>query len=328
MELRQLEHFVAVAEEQSFTRAARRVNIVQSGLSMSIRTLERELGARLFVRTPKRVGLTSAGRTLLPAAKKVLADVRRATEAVDETQRLLRGTLLVGSAPALPAAFDLPTLLGRFCRAYPKVRIEVRQAAAAAVLRDVRTGAVDVGFVATPGHVAPKGVRIVPVAQSAMTFACGLRHRLAKRSSVTLSEIAGERFIEFNTEWTIRNIVDRLFSHGGLQRDIAMVVNDVHLLLGFVEHALGVALVPEVFARFPEKVHYIPLRSARLDDVRLVVACANREPPSAAVRALHVMIAEAVTKEKTAPPEGRARADLVRRHAAASATTSAAALSD
>ena len=78
MEVRQLEQFVAVAEERSFTRAARRVNIVQSGLSMAIRTLERQVGAALFVRGPKRLSLTPAGRALLPAARRALAAVRDA----------------------------------------------------------------------------------------------------------------------------------------------------------------------------------------------------------------------------------------------------------
>ena len=311
MELRQLEHFVAVAEEQSFTRAARRVNIVQSGLSMSIRTLERELGARLFLRAPKRVALTAAGRTLLPEAKRVLADVRHATDAVAETQGQVRGTLLVGSAPALPAAFDLPTLLGKYCRAYPEVRVEVRQGAAAALFRAVRTGLVDVGFIGMPGDVAPKGVHVVPVAQSPMVFACGARHRFAKRTRVSVNELAGERFIDFNKEWTIRAIVDRIFADADVERDTAIVVNDVSFLLGFVEHGLGIALVPQVFARFHARVRYIPLTGAHAD-VRLVIACASREPPTAAVRALHLVIAEAVAADKTAPREARELADRIR----------------
>ena len=301
MEIRQLEHFVAVAEEHSFTRAARRVNIVQSGLSMSIRTLERELGAPLFIRAPSRVGLTSAGRTLLPEARRVLADVRRATTAVSETQRALRGTLLVGSSPALPAAFDLPTLLGRFRNAYPGVRVEVRQSSSLELLRAVRTGAVDVGFVGMPADATPRGVKVIPVSQSPIAFACSLHHRLADRSTMTLAAIRAERFIDFGREWAVRSIADRLFARAGIERDSAMVVNDIPLLLGLVEHGLGVALVPRVFARFPAKVRYIPLRGVQ-SEVRMVIVCANREPTGAAVRALHRMIAEAVATANEAAP--------------------------
>ena len=147
-----------------------------------------------------------------------------------------------------------------------------------------------------------------------MLFACGPQHRLAKRRAIDISQLAGERFIDFDKEWAIRRISDRIFEQADVERDTAMVVNDVHLLLGFVAHGLGVALVPEVFRRFPEQVSYLPLQSAKHSDVRLVVACANREPPSAAVRALHTIIAEAVATEETAPPEARSKANLFLQH--------------
>ena len=91
MELRQLEHFVAVAEERSFTRAARRSNIVQSGLSMSMRALEEEVGTKLFKRSVRGVVLTPAGEAMLPEARRAIAAVTSARVAVDATQGLLRG---------------------------------------------------------------------------------------------------------------------------------------------------------------------------------------------------------------------------------------------
>ena len=88
MELRQLEHVVAAAEELHFTRAAQRLHIVQSGLSASVRGLERELGASLFVRSSRRVELTPAGRALLPEARRALAAARAAADAVARPRRL------------------------------------------------------------------------------------------------------------------------------------------------------------------------------------------------------------------------------------------------
>ncbi|MYS56302.1 LysR family transcriptional regulator, partial [Streptomyces sp. SID6013] len=96
MELRHLQHFVAVAEDQHFTRAAERLLVSQSGLSASIRALERELRAPLFVRTTRRVTLTEAGRALLGEAQRILAQVRSAHEAVAAVQGVLRGTLSLG----------------------------------------------------------------------------------------------------------------------------------------------------------------------------------------------------------------------------------------
>src|SRR5581483_9448598 len=113
MELRRIEHFVAVAEERHFTRAARRAHIVQSGLSASIKALERDLGTPLLVRSTRRVELTAAGEAFLVEARRVLAAVAAAREAVAAVQGLLRGTLAVGIMQA-HAAVDLPAVLGRF----------------------------------------------------------------------------------------------------------------------------------------------------------------------------------------------------------------------
>ena len=100
MELRQLNHFVAVAEEQSFTNAARRLSYVQSALSVSIQSLERELGVRLFERTTHRVALTDAGDALLPSARQILASVEQTRDIAAALRGVLRGCLLYTSDAA------------------------------------------------------------------------------------------------------------------------------------------------------------------------------------------------------------------------------------
>lgn len=107
MELRHLEYFIAVAEERHFTRAAERMRVAQSGLSASIRTLERELGADLFIRSTRRVELTEAGRALLIEAHRTLASVDAARDAVAAVQGLLRGTVSVGTEQCL-GVINLP----------------------------------------------------------------------------------------------------------------------------------------------------------------------------------------------------------------------------
>ena len=133
MELRQLEHFVAAAEEGHFSRAADRANIVQSGLSASIRALERELGTRLFDRTTRRVELTESGRALLTEARRVLGAAAAAREAVAGVEGLQRGTLSLGIMQSL-GAVQLPALLARFHSSHPGVDIRLRQASIIASL--------------------------------------------------------------------------------------------------------------------------------------------------------------------------------------------------
>jgi DNA-binding transcriptional LysR family regulator len=284
MEVRQLEQFVAVAEEHSFTRAARRVNIVQSGLSMAIRTLERELGGALFVRGPKRLTLTPAGRALLPAARRALVALRDAREVVVETERLLRGTLSIGSAPALPTVVDLPVILARFRSEYPNVVLRVRQGSAPEVMEDVRSGALDVGLIAWTGP-APPGVTAMPLARSPMVLVCATSHRFAIRRRVAVAELRDESFVDCHRDWTIRRIADQILAAAGIQRVSSIVVNDLPFLLGFVEHGLGVALVPRVVSRFPAKVRYVAL-TPKQPQWRLVAAFAGDCPAGAAARAL------------------------------------------
>ncbi|HVM68743.1 MAG TPA: LysR family transcriptional regulator, partial [Gaiellaceae bacterium] len=158
MDLRQLEHFVAVAEERHFTRAARRVHIVQSGLSASIRGLEEELGTPLLLRTTRRVDLTAAGRLLYTKAKDVLSAARETKEALASFTRLERGTLTIGTAHSLAAFVDLPAVLGRFHTAHPGVEIRLSQGGSASLLDRVRDGLEDVACVPLSGALPP-GVR-------------------------------------------------------------------------------------------------------------------------------------------------------------------------
>ena len=97
MELRALDYFVVVAEERNFTRAAARLHVVQSGVSATIKALERELGAELLARTSRRVELTDAGTALLPKARAALEAAQAARDAVDEARGGVRGTLRIGT---------------------------------------------------------------------------------------------------------------------------------------------------------------------------------------------------------------------------------------
>src|SRR5215467_12368945 len=122
MDLRQLEYFVAVAEEQNFTRAAERVHISQSGVSAQIRQLERELGAELFDRSARTATLTVAGKAALEHARSTLAAAAAVGQAVDEVTGLIRGRVTVGmvSGCTLAPLFDV---LAAFHDAHPGVEL-------------------------------------------------------------------------------------------------------------------------------------------------------------------------------------------------------------
>lgn len=252
MELRQLQHFVAVAEERHFTRAAQRVNIVQSALSSSIRALEEELAAKLFIRSTRQVRLTAAGQALLDKARIAIAAVRDARDAVAAVQGLRRGRLSIGTVQSLPAFLDLPTLIERFHGLYPDIEVRLCQGSSSQLLDKIRDGRLDLAFL--PLGEPPQDVATTMIACDALVLACAPSHALAGRHDLSLAELRDEPFVDFQPDWGTRTLVDRSFLDAGIERRIAFEVNDLETLLALVRRNLGIALLPEavVAARLPD----------------------------------------------------------------------------
>lgn len=246
MELRQLQHFVAVAEEMHFTRAARRVNIVQSALSTSIRALEDELAAKLFMRNTRQVQLTAAGRVFLDKARLALEAVREARDAVAAVQGLTRGRLAIGTVQSLPAFVDLPALLASFHELYPGIEVRLCQGNADHLVDKIRSGAIDLAIV--PLIEAPRGIATKMIACEYLVAISAKDHPLAGRSDVPLSAFRDEPFVDFEQAWGTRQLVDTGFRHAGVERRVAFEVNDLGTLIELVSRGLGVALVPEAIA--------------------------------------------------------------------------------
>jgi DNA-binding transcriptional LysR family regulator len=147
-------HFVAVAEERHFTRAAARMHVAQSSPSASIGALERELGEALFVRDNRWVALTQAGRALLPAARRALAAADEGRAAVAGVRGVLHGQLNAGAIQTL-GVVDLAALLAAFRRGHPGVTIRPSHDAASVLARAAADAELDIAFI--DGPVDPAG---------------------------------------------------------------------------------------------------------------------------------------------------------------------------
>ncbi|MEV7793307.1 LysR substrate-binding domain-containing protein [Streptomyces sp. NPDC087512] len=258
MELRHLRHFVAVAEDQHFTRAAERLMVSQSGLSASIRALERELRAPLFVRTTRRVTLTEAGRALLGEARRILAQVRSAHEAVAAVQGVLRGTLSLGTEQCI-AGVPVAGLLAAFRRRHPDVEIRLRQAGSGELAEEVAAGRLDLAF-AYRTQADTEQLRCVSLAREPMTVLCHPGHRLATGEAVlTPRDLAEEVFVDFHPDWGPRRVTDAAFAAAGVRRTVALEVNDVHGLLDLLDENLGIAVVPRHFRHKRASLASLPL---------------------------------------------------------------------
>jgi DNA-binding transcriptional LysR family regulator len=264
VDLKQLEHFVAVAEERHFTRAARRLNLVQSGLSASIRSLEEDLGGPLFNRSTRRVALTPAGEVLFAEAQRVLAAARDARHAVTQVHGLARGRLSIGAIQGLAPFVDLPASLGQFRAAFGGIDIELTLDGSRALIDEVREGRLDLAFTQPPdASLDDLGSHMF--ACEGMVVVCATHHRLAGASELELDDLIDETFADLRPEWSVRRLVDRCFATVGLQRRSSFEVNDMPMLLELAAHGLAIAMVPEsVAAARVRNTRGAPLATATL----------------------------------------------------------------
>ncbi|GII91948.1 LysR family transcriptional regulator [Sinosporangium siamense] len=247
MDLQQMRYVVAVAETNSFTRAAERCLVVQSALSHQIARLERELGARLFERTSRRVRLTPAGMAFLPAARQCLDAAERAAAEVAAAVGEVRGRLAVGLIPTVAAA-DIPGALLGYRRKYPHVRISLRVGASEDLVEQVKQGSLDVAFLGLPPTMRPEGVAAHELARDRLVAVVAPDHPLADEPAVSLRRLSSETFVDFPAGTAGRIQSDLAFSAAGLSRDVAFEVTTADYVTRLVGPGLGVAMLPSAFA--------------------------------------------------------------------------------
>ena len=282
--LEALRRFVVVAEELSFTKAARRLHVVQSGVSSVIAALERELGAPLFDRDRHAVTLTEAGRALLPEARATLAAAQAAADAVAETTAGLRGTLRVGTMIST-GAVDVSEVLSRFHRTHPGVAVRLRQApgGSAEMARAVADGSLDLALLSLPGE-PPAGVAVRQLEEEPMVLICAPGHGLADSPGVAVGLLGDETFVDFPVGWGTRAITDRAFAAAGVERQVAFEVANYGTAASLVGNGLGIAFVPvSAAAEMPEVVQVTVDSPAMTWRVQVATAASHR--PSAAARA-------------------------------------------
>ena len=189
MELRQLEYFVAVAEEANFTRAAERIRVAQPAVSAQIQRLEREVGQSLLDRSRRAVRLTAAGEAALPYARAALAAVADIHVAVDELTQLVRGTVTIGTVTT--HSVDIPSLLADFHAEHPSVEITLSTDSSDALIDKVRTGQLDMAIVSVGPDERPDGLD-VPASVS--------RNRDGLRALAIVPELRGRLVLAWRSD--------------------------------------------------------------------------------------------------------------------------------
>ncbi|MFF3359341.1 LysR family transcriptional regulator [Streptomyces sp. NPDC002917] len=292
MELRQLEYFVAVAEEANFTRAAVRLHVVQSAVSTTIKNLERELRTPLLERTPKRVLLTDAGAALLPRAHAALDAAREAADAVGEVRGGLRGTLRLGAITTV-GLIDLPVFLGEYHRRHPGVFLQTSAAPSGSqgLIDALLERRLDLAFVSGPGP-RPTGITLTALATSVLDLVVPAAHPLAKRRTVSITELAGLDFVDFPAGYSNRTVADRAFAAASVPHRVAIEITDLTTGVAYVRNGLGVALLPRVaLGQGQDDVATLTVDDADLE-WQFSLAAPSERTPGAAARAMIAMAHE------------------------------------
>lgn len=187
MEIRQLQYFLAVADELHFGRAAERLHIVQSAVSQQLRRLERELGVTLFERTTRTVRLTEAGRRLVPEAREVLDAVDRARSAIEDLRVERHDTVRLGTSDGL--GVRLNDVLGEFTARADGCQLELVTAPTDERLKRVRRGELDATLVR--GVADSSDLEFLELWNDPLMVALPARHDLAVRQAIDLADLAG-----------------------------------------------------------------------------------------------------------------------------------------
>jgi DNA-binding transcriptional LysR family regulator len=234
--------FLAVANSGSFSKAAIELNLSPSALTVQIQQLEEWLGVSLLERSPRQVSLTAAGHNNRGAMEKLLLDLDNIVSGSRDLAALRRGVVTIAALPSLCAG-ALPPILKTFREQFPGVEVRLRDVVAQRIDALVRDGEVDfgVGVRARMSH----GLDFQVVMVDRLSLFVPAHHALAKRSSITLSELAGEPIILTGRDSSVRERVEQLFSEEELMLTPSLEANYMSTVMALVRQGLGMTLLPE-----------------------------------------------------------------------------------
>lgn len=264
MDIRQLRHFVTVADALHFGRAAEQLHMTQPPLSQSIRLLEQDLGIVLFTRTRRSVALTAVGAQFLPHARKVLEDAQKLPEIARRLSRGEIGTLRIGFVST--AAYSLlPGLVSRYKARFPEVDIQLREATSDVQIDALLSGAADAGLlIAPPDRALPAPLTYRTLRREPLVAAVPLDWLESGRMTATpgFAEIADAALILFPRHGApaLHDLITGYYARHGTAPAMGQPAMQMQTIVSLVSAGMGIALVPESLREMARTgVAYLPL---------------------------------------------------------------------
>lgn len=242
MDLGQLEAFVQVAGQRSFSRAAEALFLTQPSVTARIQALERDLGERLFERSGRGVRLTEVGACFLPHAERVLQALNTGRDAIDSLRNLQSGSLVIASATTV-STFILPNLLKVFRSRFPRVEVSVKTGRSEQVLQMLLQDEAQVGLVRAVYH---QDIETKGLIEDELVLVANPEHELANLGKVTVEQLGEHAFIFFDRNSSYYSLAQGLFRQHGVVPRTQMEMDSMEASKAMVEEGLGIALLPRM----------------------------------------------------------------------------------
>lgn len=289
MNLEQLRAFVTVAQLGNFTRAAEHLHLAQPSLSRQISTLEQSLGAELFHRARAGSTLTVAGESLLPLARRMLADAASVRRELDELAGLRRGRVRLGATPTLCISL-VAEVLSVFHAAHPGIELHITERGSRGLLDDLGGGELDLALITTSDAASAERFTVTPLlVEELVVISSSSAPPLTTRRSIGLDDVAALPQVVFSSTYDLRATTDAAFAAAGLTPHRVIEGAEMDAVLRFVERGIGVAIVPAMVL-----IERSGLRSVRLSDPTLTrtisVARVTDMAPTTAVEVMQQTI--------------------------------------
>ncbi len=246
MQLQQLRYFLAVVDTRHFTQAADALGVSQPTLSKQIHTLEATLGAALFDRVRGAVALTAAGETLLPLARRMVADADAARVAVGELTGLRRGEVRLGATPSLCSSL-VPAVLRIFRTAHPGVALHITEGGSSDLIAGLLAHQLDLALIVSPDVGLDPGLEAAPILAESLVVASQLAGPPPTVSrELELTELQYQPLVMFRPGYDLRDATLEACRRAGFTPSYAVEGGEMDAVLAFVEAGLGVAVVPSM----------------------------------------------------------------------------------
>ncbi len=261
MELNELNAFLAVAECGSFSQAAERLYLTQPAVSKRIAALEQKLGARLFDRIGRKIGLTEAGLHLLPRAKGMLDEMNDIQRSLSNLSGMVKGALSMGTSHHI-GLHRLPPVLSHFSKQYPEVQLDLHFLDSEDACSAVQRGDLELAIVTLPPEPSPD-LETSEIWPDPLDFVVNKNHPLASAKRVTLRELAAHPAVLPGSGTFTRNILEQALKPLGVKIEIAISTNYLETLKMLVSTGLGWSLIPRTM------IQGTTLHILNVDEIRM-----------------------------------------------------------